>query len=167
MRRTVLVAAFVLSCCGGPERVSQTTSSTLPEARATVQYIVDGDTVDLVIDGREVRVRLIGVNTPESVARNQPVQCFGKEASKYTASLLPIGTEVRVERDVEPRDDYGRLLLYVYRVDDGLFVNLELVRNGYAHTLTIPPNVAYSEQFVDAARWAEQSNVGLWSACSG
>jgi micrococcal nuclease len=153
--------------CGRRVESAVAPTTTLPAASATVQYVVDGDTVDLLIDGEEVRVRLIGVNTPESVDRRKPVQCYGKEASKYTASLLPVGTEVRLERDVEPRDDYGRLLAYVYRASDGLLINLELARNGYAKPLTIPPNVAYSDLFVEAARVAEANDIGLWSACSG
>jgi micrococcal nuclease len=74
---------------------------------------------------------------------------------------------VRIERDVEARDDYGRLLGYVYRADDGLFVNLEIVAQGYAALLTFPPNVAHVDEFVAAARAAERENLGLWSACSG
>jgi micrococcal nuclease len=170
MRFQLLAVPLVVASIGGCGRNAESSvapTTTLPEATATVQYVVDGDTVDLLIEGEEVRVRLIGVNTPESVDRNKPVQCFAKEASKYTASLLPVGTEVRLERDVEPRDDYGRLLAYVYRASDGALINLELVRNGYAQPLTIPPNVAYSDLFVEAARVAESNDVGLWSACAG
>jgi micrococcal nuclease len=171
MRFRIVVAlplvAVTISACGSPSESAVPPTTTLPVDSATVQYVVDGDTVDLLYKGEEVRVRLIGINTPESVDRNKPVQCFGKEASKYTASLLPVGTEVRLERDVEPRDDYGRLLLYVYRASDGAMINLELVRNGYAQPLTIPPNVAYSDLFVEAARTAEANDVGLWSACAG
>jgi micrococcal nuclease len=74
---------------------------------------------------------------------------------------------VRLERDVEARDDYGRLLAYVHRADDGLFVNLELVERGYAQPMTIPPNVANAERFVAAAREAEAADRGLWSSCGG
>jgi micrococcal nuclease len=95
------------------------------------------------------------------------VQCYGPEASAFTKQLLPEGTAVRIVRDVEARDDYGRLLGYVYRADDGLFVNLEIVAQGYAALLTFPPNVAHVDEFVAAARAAERENLGLWSACSG
>ena len=76
--------------------------------------------------GRDERVRLIGIDTPETVDPRKPVQCFGKEASDHTKALLPAGTAVRLERDAEARDRYDRLLAYVYRASDGLFVNLEL-----------------------------------------
>ncbi len=137
------------------------------ESNATVEHVVDGDTVDLIVDGSTQRVRLIGVNTPETVDRRKPVQCFGPEAKQYTLSLLPAGTPVRLERDVEPRDDYGRLLGYVHRAADGLFVNLELVWQGYASPLTIKPNTTHAREFIDAATAAQQAGRGLWAACDG
>ena len=127
--------------------------------------IVDGDTLVIELGGDEERMRLIGIDTPESVKPDSPIECFGKEASAFTESLLPPGTPVRVERDVEARDDFGRLLGYVLRADDSLFVNLEIVEQGYAQPLTIPPNVAHADEFVAAARDAEAADLGLWSAC--
>jgi micrococcal nuclease len=132
-----------------------------------VGHVVDGDTVDLVIDGTATRVRLIGINTPETVDPDRPVECYGPEAKAYAVSLLPPGTPVRIERDVEPRDDYGRLLGYVHRASDGLFVNLELVWQGYAEPLTIKPNTAHTGEIVTAARAAQRAGRGLWSACGG
>jgi micrococcal nuclease len=134
-------------------------------ANASVAHVVDGDTVDLLVDGSRERVRLIGINTPETVDPDRPVQCYGPEAKAYTASLLPVGTPVLLERDVEPRDDYGRLLGYVHRAADGVFVNLELVWQGYAEPLTIAPNTAHAGDFVAAARAAERAGRGLWGAC--
>ena len=110
---------------------SNTGASSGP-GEAVVQRVVDGDTIVVSIAGRDERVRLIGVDTPESVDPRKPVQCFGKEASAFTTQLLPPGTVVRLERDVEARDRFDRLLAYVYRVSDGLFVNFELARAGYA-----------------------------------
>ena len=136
-------------------------------ANATVVRVVDGDTVQVDIAGRREKVRLIGIDTPETVKPDTPVQCFGPEASAFTKQLLPEGTAVRIERDVEARDDYGRLLGYVYRTADGLFVNLEIVAQGYAALLTFPPNVAHVDEFVAAARAAERANLGLWGACAG
>ena len=92
--------------------------------------------------------------------------CFGHEASRFTASLLPGGTVVRLVGDAEPDDQYGRLLAYVYRRADGLFVNAELVRRGYAAVLTIPPNVAHTDEFVALAADARRAGRGLWSACA-
>lgn len=132
---------------------------------ATVKRVVDGDTLVVAIGAQEERVRLIGVDTPESVDPRRPVECFGKEASAFTASLVPEGTVVYLVRDVEARDRYDRLLAYVYRDDDDLFVNAELVRQGYALPLTIPPNVAHSAELVALAAEAREAGRGLWSAC--
>src|SRR4051794_22491057 len=92
---------------------------------ATVVRVIDGDTIDVDFDGRTVRVRLIGIDTPETKKPNTPVQCYGPEASAFTKHALPEGTGVLIVRDLEARDDYGRLLGYVYRGSDGMFVNLE------------------------------------------
>ena len=127
--------------------------------------MIDGDTVDVDVGGGHERVRLIGIDTPETVDPRRPVECFGAEASARLEALLPEGTAVRLERDVEPRDDFGRLLAYVFRRSDDLFVNLALVEDGYAATLTRPPNVAYVDRFVAAADKARAEGRGLWSAC--
>jgi micrococcal nuclease len=134
---------------------------------ATVVKVTDGDTISVMVNGTKEKVRLIGIDTPETKKPDTPVQCFGPEASAYTTSLLPSGTEVRLERDVEPRDKYGRLLAYVYLASDHTFVNLQIIREGYARLLTIPPNVAHSQEFVTAARAAEAGDIGLWAGCTG
>ena len=133
-----------------------------------VTGVVDGDTIDVSIGGRDERVRLLGVDTPEvHVAEGAAPECFGPEASSFTADLLPEGTEVRLERDVVGRDHFGRLLAYVYTVDDGVFVNEALVRQGLAQPLHIEPNGAFAARFVEAARRAEAEGLGLWAACAG
>lgn len=124
--------------------------------------VVDGDT--LVMEGGE-RVRLIGVDTPETKDPRRPVQCFGREASSFLSSTLPRGISVHLVGDVEQRDVYDRLLAYVYRLPDGLFVNAEILRQGYAQVLTISPNVAHADEFVSLARDAREAGRGLWSAC--
>ena len=143
------------------------TTSGAMTANATVVGVVDGDTIDVRVGGAEERVRLIGVDTPETKRPDTPIECYGPEATAFTARLLPAGSAVHIERDVENRDAYGRLLGYVYRAGDGVFVNYELVRQGYATPLSIEPNVAHAATFVDAARHAERADAGLWSACSG
>jgi micrococcal nuclease len=169
VRRLLLSVAPLAACGGGGAAAPPATGAV--EANATVEHVVDGDTIDVLVDGAEERVRLIGIDTPEiahAASGNRPAQaaeCFGEQASAYTESLLPVGTPVRLERDVVPRDDYGRVLAYVYRAADGIFVNYEIIRQGYAQPLTIPPNVAFSERMVDAARAAERDDVGLWSDC--
>jgi micrococcal nuclease len=127
--------------------------------------VVDGDTIEVSIGGVEETVRLLGIDTPESVDPRAPVECFGREAAAHTASLLPTGTEVRLVRDIEARDRYDRLLAYVYRHDDGTFVNLALVRDGFASVLTYPPNVAHAGELTTAAAEARNDRRGLWSAC--
>lgn len=134
---------------------------------ARVARVTDGDTIHVERNGHDETIRLIGIDTPETKKPDTPVQCFGPEATAYTTSLLPKGTRLHLERDVEARDPYGRLLAYVYRVDDGMFVNLQIISQGYARPLTIPPNVAHADEFVAAARSAEAGNVGLWAGCSG
>ena len=159
-------AAMSLSGCrAGDTHVPPTSSAQVVPANATVSHVVDGDTVDLLIGKRRVRVRLIGINTPETVDRRRPIECFGPQAKDTTRSLLPPGTAVRVERDTEPRDDYDRLLVYLYRAADGLFVNYELARRGLAVPLRIAPNIAHAPDCASAARQAEREGRGLWSAC--
>jgi micrococcal nuclease len=133
--------------------------------RAQVLRVVDGDTIRVRLDGRTERVRYIGVDTPESVKPGTPVQCFAKRAAAANAALVA-GRSVRLVGDVEQRDRYGRLLAYVYREPDGAFVNAQLVRDGYARTLTIAPNVAHARQFARLAQTARESGRGLWTACS-
>src|SRR5205085_5617608 len=111
------------------------------------------------ISGEDERIRFIGMDTPETHGRNGLVECFGKEAADHTAALIPVGTQVRLVRDAEARDRYGRLLAYVYRAKDNLFVNMALAKDGYADVLTFPPNVAHAEEFVAAVRAARTANL--------
>ena len=135
------------------------------DGMATVVRVVDGDTIDVSIAGRDERVRLIGIDTPETKKPNTPIECFGPEASTFITALLPAGTEVRIERDIVGRDDYGRLLGYVHRTSDGLFVNLEIVEQGFAQPLTIEPNSTFATAFAVAAGEAERAERGMWAAC--
>ena len=130
-----------------------------------IAQVIDGDTVDIDINGRTERVRLIGVDTPETKHPTKPIECFGPEASAYLTQLLPKGTTVRIERDVEARDRYGRMLLYLYLDSPDLFINLDLVARGYGTPMSIEPNTFYRNDFVRAAAQAEAADVGLWKAC--
>lgn len=161
MRRFVLCVAVTLLAACRPAGAAP-----VADGSAVVDRVVDGDTVVVLVGSAEETIRLIGIDTPETVKPDAPVECYGNEASALTAELLPVGTAVRLERDVEPRDGYGRLLAYVYRASDGLFVNLHLVEVGAATPLTFEPNTAYSDRFVDAARRAEEADLGLWGRCS-
>ena len=138
-----------------------------PTPNAVVERVVDGDTFTAKISGRSESVRLLGIDTPESVARTRPVQCYGKEASIRLAEMLPTGTDVTLVRDVEARDAYNRLLAYVVRSDDDLFVNLRLVDEGYAAILNYPPNDYYADVLKRAESAAKTAGRGLWSACGG
>jgi micrococcal nuclease len=153
--------AVVLAGCGGGGAPASSRSAGL----ATVVRVVDGDTIVARIGGRDEKVRLIGIDTPETVDPRKPVQCFGKEASDRMKALLPPGSSIRIERDVEERDVYRRLLAYIWRSSDDLFLNRAMVADGYAHLLTIPPNVAYTNEFTRAAATARSSGLGLWRAC--
>ena len=123
-----------------------------------VERVVDGDTV--VLEGGD-KVRLIGINTPETVDPRRPVQWYGKEASARAKALLS-GKRVRMEQDVEKKDRYGRTLGYL-RLEDGTFVNLRMVEEGYAFAYPYPPNVKYEALFRDAEARAREGRRGLWS----
>jgi micrococcal nuclease len=129
-----------------------------------VVRVVDGDTIRVSIGGRPEPVRYIGVDTPESKKPGTPVQCFARRAAAENARLVR-GERVRLVFDVERRDRFGRLLAYVYRARDGVFVNAALVRGGFARTLTIPPNVRFAARFAALAAEARRAGRGLWSTC--
>jgi micrococcal nuclease len=114
---------------------------------------------------RTEEIRLIGVDTPETVHPTKPVQCWGPEASSQTKTWLPKGTQVYILRDVEARDKYGRLLAYVYRSADNLFINKELVAGGWARPYPYEPNTSLQAVFAQAAYEAQTSNLGLWAHC--
>ena len=166
-----LTALLVSSACGG-DGASNASAAPRDPGAATVVEVVDGDTVRVRFDGRgssspPESVRLIGIDTPETHGPGGLRECFGAEAAARTAELLPRGTAVRLERDVEARDRYARLLAYVHRRRDGLFVNLALAREGFAAPLSIPPNVAHTADFTAAAADARDAGRGLWARCGG
>lgn len=158
------VAVVVTACHPGPP--PKPASPTVLGPNATMLRVVDGDTIDVTIDGQRERVRLIGIDTPETKKPNTPVQCFGPEATAFTKSLLPADIGLHLERDVVARDDFGRMLAYVYLAGNGTFVNMAIIRQGYARPLTIAPNSAHADEFVEAARVADADNIGLWAKCS-
>ena len=145
--------------------VTQSSQEKLPAGweKGAVKRAVDGDTVELS-DGR--KVRYIGMNTPETVHPSKPVECFGKEASNKNKELVD-KKEVYLEKDAEDKDIYDRILRYVYikNQDSLIMVNEYLVRNGYANVYTFPPNVKYTDRFIEAERLAREERVGLWNKC--
>lgn len=156
MKRIIVMYLFALALF-----LPACSASNQPQANgqmeATVKRVVDGDTFEL--ENGE-KVRMIGMDTPETVKPNHPVEPYGKEASNFTKELLT-GQKVTLKFDVEPYDKYKRLLAYVY-LSDGTFVNEKLVRDGYARIMTIPPNVAKADLFLEAEREAREQNRGLW-----
>lgn len=128
----------------------------------TVESVTDGDTI--VVSGG-VRVRLIGVDTPETRHPDRGVECFGPEASARTSELLPPGEQVSLVYDEQRRDRFGRTLAYVHRSRDGLFVNATLVGEGYAIARSYPPNTAHDAEFQRLQAESRASGTGLWSAC--
>ena len=165
----IICGVFVLAGCVSVDRDPSSSNSSSSNSSSSVlilRRVVDGDTVVLQRHGApDETVRLLGIDTPETKRPNTPIQCFGPEASTFTKRLLPAGTRVRIVRDVEARDRYGRLLAYVYRADDGVFVNLELARQGFAVPYTYPPNIAHADLLVAAAAEARDAGRGLWGTC--
>jgi micrococcal nuclease len=163
-RRGIVIAVLAAAAVFGGRAALDGSSAGSQPLSGQVVRVVDGDTIRVRLGGTEERVRYIGVDTPETVKPGTPVQCFGKAASAYNKRLLR-GHSVRLVFDAERRDRYGRLLAYVYRQPDGLFVNADLVRRGYAQPLTIPPNVGHAAEFRALARGARRAGRGLWAAC--
>lgn len=160
--RCLISVAVCLAGCGvgnGAERLS---------AQLSVAEVVDGDTIIVSFgSGIEETVRLLGIDTPETVDPTRPQQCFGLEATIELGRLLPEGTHIRLERDAEARDRFGRMLAYVYRSADDLFINEALVQNGFADVSIYEPNNAYQAELTHAATQAQTALVGLWGACGG
>lgn len=148
----VLVALGVAALAQAPRGVSQQ-----GQLEAVVQRVMDGDTVEMA--GGE-KVRYIGLDTPELHHPRKPVQWYGREAKEFNRQMVE-GKKVRLELDVDRRDKYKRLLAYVF-LEDGTFVNAELLRKGYARLLTFPPNVKYVDLFVKMQKEARDARRGLW-----
>lgn len=163
---------------GGP-------SATGLQGPAEVTRVSDGDTITVELDGREEKVRLTGIDTPETFASSkldrdveasplnrEEMRSLGKEATAYAKDLME-GREVYLELDAEERDRYGRMLAYVYTLEPGgdwTFqdesfeqVNLEMVEAGWADPLSIAPNDKYADEYESAARVAQQQNRGIWA----
>lgn len=121
--------------------------------------VIDGDTIVVTIGGQEEKVRLIGVDTPETVHPRKPVEYFGKEASEFTRRMVE-GKGIRLEYDWQTRDKYGRLLAYVY-IEDGTFLNAEIIKQGYGFAYTRYP-FKHLDDFRQYEREAREHNMGLW-----
>ncbi len=147
----------------GSNDQGETSGSPARSVTVEVDRVVDGDTAKVFYEGESEYVRYIGIDTPESVDPNSPVECFGEEAKARNEQLLEPG-EVRLKFGPEKRDRFDRLLAYVYVTD--VMLNEELLRGGYAETLTIPPNDADSGRFERIESEAREAGRGLWGSCT-
>lgn len=142
------------------ENVQGKETSTYGLEKYKVIRVVDGDTLVIEYNGKDEKVRLIGVDTPESVHPDETRNTvFGKEVSNYSKNKLE-GNEIQIEFDVQERDKYGRLLCYVYI--DGQMYNKLLLKEGLAKVATYPPNIKYVDEFVEIQKQARQDGKGMW-----
>jgi micrococcal nuclease len=173
----VLILSVALAGCSVPTTTVTVTStqtvrvssrpaqgpSTAPGHVATVTRVVDGDTAHVQFRGRDVTIRFIGVDTPETVAPGRPIECFGPEASHFTTRELT-AEKIRLEFDVERIDPFGRTLAYIW-LSDGTLFNETLVRRGFATVATYPPDTKYVDRFEAAEHTAKRADRGLWGVC--
>lgn len=178
----LLATVFVIEGLSSVEEVSEPEVRTAQEAQTTeepsasiplydwypVVRVVDGDTLIVEIDGKDTTVRLIGLDTPETVDPRKPVECFGKEASDKAKQLMA-GTFVRLEMDPSQGtlDKYGRTLAYVYVPasvrPEGILVNEYMIAEGYGHEYTYNLPYKYQARFEEAERLAREQKKGLWA----
>ncbi len=150
-----------------PTTTAQSTSSAVlgdvSRVQAQIVKVVDGDTIHVLLDSKKETVRLIGVDTPETVDPRKKVQCFGKEASAYAKSLLEGKTVYLEEDDTQgTRDKYQRLLAYVF-LEDGTNINQLLISQGYAYEYTYNDPYKYQAAFKESQRLAQEQKIGLWA----
>lgn len=144
-----------------PTNVPTSTTGITPSEKQKVKVVrvIDGDTIE--IEGK-IKVRYIGVNTPELHDPKKPVECFGQAASDENKKLVE-GKEIYIQKDISETDKFKRLLRYVWV--GNIFVNDYLVRQGFAQVSTFPPDVKYQQQFIEAQTEARETKRGLWSQC--
>lgn len=165
--KRVFVYSALLAFCGATFFISgcnEKEPPTVPQnghvAQSVVDRVVDGDTV--IVDG--VRVRLIGIDSPEaSKTRTGEVECGGKEATSFVEALLPVGTKVDLQYDERRTDRYDRTLAYLWK--DGVLVNDAIVSSGWAQAVRYPPNVKYAEKFELSQKFAMDGGLGMWGFC--
>ncbi len=169
----VLILAIILGLSGCASAPAQPPQSAIKVVPAKVTKGVDGDTVHVSLNGKDETVRFIGVNAPElsHPAQNIQEQPYGQEAAKHMTDAL-LGKTVYLEFDVGQRDKYGRLLAYIWLAPPkdnseneirGKMFNAQLLLNGYAQVMTVPPDVKYSDLFLKFQREAQSNNKGLWA----
>lgn len=162
----LLAYLTILISTDQPTRIidSPDKQSTVVLASARILRVVDGDTVKVFLDNEQQTVRIIGINTPETVDPRKEVECFGKEASEMANLLLPVGSEIKLQNDTTQgdRDRYGRLLRYLYMADDKDY-GKEMISLGYANEYTYDNPYAFQKKYKEAESEAKNSRRGLWS----
>ncbi|GAA4678451.1 hypothetical protein GCM10023215_09260 [Pseudonocardia yuanmonensis] len=153
-------AAVGLAVVGGGTAATIATVSAVTTDTGTVTHLVDGDTVDVLVEGVVQRVRLLNIDTPETVDPEKPVECLGLEASAHLASLIPVGSQISLRYDDERIDGYGRTLAAVYA--DDVLVNAEMARAGLGVPVMYGENDAYLSEVEEAATEAEANGRGLY-----
>jgi micrococcal nuclease len=166
----LILFLLVVGCGGGAENKPKDENGEY----ATVEKITDGDTFSVIFNGRKEKIRLIGIDTPESRRNDrskkqgkeekldqEEIVAMGKEAKAFISRQIQKGDRVKLEFDVQERDKYGRFLCYVY-LDDGRMLNEIMIGEGYAYPLTIAPNVKYESKFREAFVSARENSKGLW-----
>jgi micrococcal nuclease len=149
----------------------QNTNQLDQKQKVTLDRVVDGDTLVVFIDGESERVRLIGVDSPESVKENTPVECFGNESADYLEKLLSDNENIFLEYDeaAGKHDKYGRLLAHVFLADN-TNVNRKIIHNGYAYEYSYQgQSYLHKNEYKDAEKFAKENKKGLWSldSCNG
>lgn len=157
----VVGLSLILGACG----LNASTTTDSNRFIASVVDPVDGDTLVVRLNGKRENIRLIGVDTPETKHPNKPIECGGPEASTFTATQFPRGTKIEIVRDIEPRDRFGRLLAYVFRLSDGMFLNRALIENGFGAAYPFEPNTMFSLEFASLELLAQNNSVGMWAYC--
>jgi micrococcal nuclease len=162
---TIVFGAAVLWLIQEPSKQNKTIPLD-PRAFYKVTRVLDGDTFNVEVDKKEITIRMLGINTPETVDPRRPPECYGKEASDATKNLLK-GQQVNLvlNKDREVRDKYGRYLAYVYR-EDGLFVNEYLLEEGFAKEYTYGSPYSLQKNFLRLEQNANKNKVGLWQVCN-
>lgn len=172
--KTILISLIILVCgiatyLSSPKKEYYPKVPKIdPNAYYEVHKVLDGDTFEILLEGKIATVRMLGIDTPETLDPRKPIQCFGVEASNTSKNLLEKKT-VRLENDSTQRkgDKYGRILAYVYR-QDGLFLNEYLLEHGYAREYTYDTSYKKQEAFKAIEKRVKKEKIGLWgSPCNG
>lgn len=130
-----------------------------------ITSVIDGDTIRAAVDGKQTSIRLIGIDTPESSTSTRPEECGGEEAAEFLRNILPKGTPILLTRGQELLDPYNRLLAYVHRQSDGLFINLAMAKYGMASELSFHPNTLHASHIRKAVTAARTAATGVWALC--